>query len=166
MPVIGDSSVKGAAAVSRVVFCSGKIYYDLDAARREKKLENVAIVRLEQYYPFPAEQLRAQLETYSNATEVLWVQEEPRNMGAWDFVDERLLALLYQGQTLRYVGRPSGSSPATGSSKRHAAEQAAVIAEALEGEGKPALAQGQTVIETTDKQPQPQQHPQPTRAAG
>ena len=166
MPVISDSSVRDAKAVSRVVLCSGKIYYDLDAARREKKLENVAIVRLEQYYPFPAEQLRAQLETYSNATEVLWVQEEPRNMGAWDFVDERLLALLYQGQTLRYVGRPSGSSPATGSSKRHAAEQAAVIAEALEGEGKPALAHGQKVIETTDKQPQPQPQPQPTRAAG
>ncbi len=152
-PVLGDNEAN-AKAVKRVVLCSGKVYYDLAAQRAEKKLENVAIVRLEQYYPFPAEQLTNELGKYAQASEVLWVQEEPRNLGAWDFVDERLLTLLNEGQTLRYVGRPSGSSPATGSSKRHAAEQAAVVAEALEGEGKPTFAFGQKVVETREKQPQ------------
>ena len=152
-PVLGDTTVNP-SAVNRVVLCSGKVYYDLAAQRREKKIENVAIVRLEQYYPFPAEQLTAELAKYSSASEVLWVQEEPRNMGAWDFVDERLLSLLADGQTLRYVGRASGSSPATGSSKRHAAEQQALVVEALEGEGKPTFAFGQKVIDTREKQAQ------------
>jgi 2-oxoglutarate dehydrogenase E1 component len=152
-PVLVDDTVS-AKAVTRVIVCSGKIYYDLAQQRAEKKLANVAIARLEQYYPFPAEQLAAELAKYTQATQILWVQEEPRNMGAWDFVDERLLSLLTDGQTLRYVGRASGSSPATGSSKRHAAEQAAVVAEALEGEGKPTFASGQKVVETREKQPQ------------
>ncbi len=122
------------AQVKRVVLCSGKVYYDLLAERREKGVDDVAIVRMEQLYPFPAKSLPPVLARYPNA-EVVWCQEEPENMGAWTFVDRRiekvLRALGGKAQRPVYVGREEAASPATGSAKVHAAEQDALVKQAL-----------------------------------
>jgi 2-oxoglutarate dehydrogenase E1 component len=118
-------------AVSRIVFCSGKVYYDLLLAREERKIEDVALVRVEQLYPFAADQASEILKSYPIA-EVLWVQEEPRNMGPWHFISDQLQPLLdATGRELRYVGRRESASPATGSGKRHQQEQSAIIEDAL-----------------------------------
>jgi 2-oxoglutarate dehydrogenase E1 component len=121
-------------AVRRVVVCTGKVYYDLLAERRAKGIDDVAIVRLEQMYPFPENTLGRVLAPYRNA-EVVWCQEEPENMGAWHFVDRRIEAVLTKNANAaarpRYIGRPSAASPATGLARAHAAEQAALVAAAL-----------------------------------
>ncbi len=125
------------AAVTRVVFCSGKVYYDLIAAREERRVNHVAIVRLEQLYPFPAEQITAVLADYPGASELVWAQEEPKNMGPWRFVNELFANELRQPlgppnrRTLRYAGRAESASPATGSHKRHQQELADMLTEAL-----------------------------------
>ncbi len=123
-----------ASKVKRVVLCTGKVYYDLLAARREQRIDNVAIVRLEQLYPFPNLSLPKILSQYKNA-ELVWCQEEPENMGAWTFVDRRIEKTLGQieikAKRPRYVGRIEAASPATGLAKVHAAEQAALVNEAL-----------------------------------
>jgi 2-oxoglutarate dehydrogenase E1 component len=120
--------------VTRVVLCSGKVYYDLLAARREAGLNRVAILRIEQLYPFPEVILAKLLAPYSNA-EVVWCQEEPENMGAWTFADRRIERVLgkVESKSRRpiYVGREAAASPATGHAKTHAAQQAALVAEAL-----------------------------------
>ena len=121
--------------VKRVVLCSGKVYYDLYAERNERGIEDVAIVRVEQLYPFPNVSLKEQLVRYKNA-DVVWCQEEPANMGAWTFVDRRIEALLEDigGVAKRpsYAGRIEAASPATGLAKRHAREQAALVDQALQ----------------------------------
>lgn len=117
-------------AVRRVVLCSGKVYYDLLAERREKGISDVAILRLEQLYPFPEKTLGRELAPYHNA-ELVWCQEEPENAGPWTFVDRRLEKALGGGKRPRYVGREAAASPATGSARAHAAQQAALVAEAL-----------------------------------
>jgi 2-oxoglutarate dehydrogenase complex dehydrogenase (E1) component-like enzyme len=109
--------------------CAGKLWYELDGFRREHARTGVALVRVEQPYPYPGRDLRAALDLYPGATEVVWAQEEPRNMGAWGFVAERLGDELPPGKRLRYVGRPRSASPATGSNRRHVAEQEAVVTE-------------------------------------
>lgn len=119
--VIDDASVK-ATSVKRIVFCSGKIYYDLDEQRVKAGNTDTAIVRLEQLYPFPQGQLDALLKKYKNAKEFMWVQEEPENMGPWTHVSRR-----FKGVSLQYVGRGESASPATGFSKKHAAEQQAIL---------------------------------------
>jgi 2-oxoglutarate dehydrogenase E1 component len=120
--------------VRRVVLCTGKVYYDLLNERREQGIRDVAIVRLEQIYPFPTNSLRAALSQYPNA-ELVWCQEEPENMGAWTFVDRRLEKLLggldIAAKRPAYVGRKEAASPATGLAKVHAAEQAALVRSAL-----------------------------------
>jgi 2-oxoglutarate dehydrogenase E1 component len=122
------------AAVKRVVMCSGKVYYDLLHARRERKIDDVAIIRLEQLYPFPAVTLSQVVGRYKNA-EFVWCQEEPANMGAWSFVDPRIEQVLsgldIKANRARYVGRPEAASTATGLLKRHNAEQAKLVAAAL-----------------------------------
>jgi 2-oxoglutarate dehydrogenase complex dehydrogenase (E1) component-like enzyme len=123
---IGDSL--DPALVSRIVFCSGKVYYDLLAEREAKKTENIALVRLEQLYPFPTDQIDEILARYKSDVELIWAQEEPRNMGAWRFIGGRFRLL---GRNVRYVGRSSSASPATGSSKRHVAEQTRLVREAI-----------------------------------
>lgn len=132
--VIGDSTV-AAKSVKRVVICTGKVYYDLLEKRTAQDLKSVALVRLEQMYPFPAATLKAELAKYPNATEIVWCQEEPENMGAWTFVDRRiedvLVALGGKATRPRYAGRKAAASPATGSLKVHNAEQAALVADAL-----------------------------------
>jgi 2-oxoglutarate dehydrogenase E1 component len=120
--------------VKRVVLCSGKVYYDLLAERREKGITDIAIVRIEQLYPFPVLSLPPVLAQYRNA-EVVWCQEEPENMGAWNFVDRRIEKILgglnVAAKRPSYVGREAAASPATGLAKTHAAEQAALVRSAL-----------------------------------
>jgi 2-oxoglutarate dehydrogenase E1 component len=120
--------------VRRVVLCSGKVYFDLAKARAEAGADRVAIVRVEQLYPFPAEALGCILARRRNA-ELVWCQEEPQNMGAWNFVDRRLEAALagldIAARRARFVGRAEAASPAAGLFKRHVEEQARLVAEAL-----------------------------------
>jgi len=120
--------------VKRVVLCSGKVYYDLVAERRAKAINDVAIIRVEQLYPFPSVSLPKQLVRYPNA-EIVWCQEEPENMGAWTFVDRRIEKLLtglnVKAKRPTYVGRVEAASPATGLAKTHAAEQTALVQAAL-----------------------------------
>ena len=120
-------------AVTRVVICSGKVYYDLLTERRDKKLNHVAIIRIEQLYPFPVISLPRILAPYTNA-EIVWCQEEPANNGAWTFVDRRIEKVMTGlGRSVRpiYAGREDAASPATGLARVHAQQQAALVAEAL-----------------------------------
>ncbi|HWI26473.1 MAG TPA: 2-oxoglutarate dehydrogenase E1 component [Stellaceae bacterium] len=127
-PLVADDKVK------RVVLCSGKVYYDLRQARRERKIRDVAIVRIEQLHPFPAKALADSIARYRNA-EIVWCQEEPQNMGAWTFLDRRIEQVLVElggkSKRPRYVGRPEAAATATGLLKRHNAEQAKLVDEAL-----------------------------------
>jgi 2-oxoglutarate dehydrogenase E1 component len=120
--------------VRRVVLCSGKVYYDLLADRQARKINDVALIRMEQLYPFPDEPLADELAKYPNA-EVVWCQEEPENMGAWSFVDRRiekvLVSLKHKAVRPRYAGRHEMASTATGLLRRHNQEQAALVEQAL-----------------------------------
>jgi 2-oxoglutarate dehydrogenase E1 component len=118
-------------AVRRVLLCSGKVYYDLLVNRTERVIDNVAIVRVEQLYPFPADQLSAVLGQYPEDAEVDWVQEESINAGAWSFVHPRIDALIGPERRVRYVGRDEGASPATGSYKLHQQELVQLLNEAF-----------------------------------
>jgi 2-oxoglutarate dehydrogenase E1 component len=115
--------------VERVIFCSGKVYYDLLNYRQEKKITNAQIVRLEQLYPLAEDKLHALLEAYDRATKFIWCQEESQNMGAWTFIEPRLRSLL--GKTILYAGRNASASPAVGALAIHKREQACVIEEAF-----------------------------------
>ena len=120
-PVIDDTSITDKSAVKRVVLHAGKIHYDLLAEAEKRQLKDVALVRLEQYYPLPQEQLKAVLAQYPDA-ELVWAQEEPENMGAWPFICLELAKRLTPGRTISVASRPASASPATGSSKRSAQE--------------------------------------------
>ncbi len=147
-PVIPDSEIKTPESVSRIVLCSGKVYYDLLEARRKAGIENVPVIRLEQFYPFPEQRLRELLSGYAGAREVIWAQEEPKNMGGWTFVHERLEKILSEGEPI-YVGRAPSASPATGSYAIHQIEQEKLLAEALAVSRESAAVQ-------QDAKPQPQ----------
>lgn len=130
-PVLVDAETREGA--NAVVVCSGRVYYDLEAARRDRGVDDVAIVRIEELYPFPAAQLREALRPHSQA-EIVWCQDEPENMGAWSFVDRRLQAVLRQlgrPPAVRYAGRPANPSPAPGFKVNYEREQRAVIDMAL-----------------------------------
>jgi 2-oxoglutarate dehydrogenase E1 component len=131
VPIIDDAEIANPQSVERLVLCSGKVYYDLVEGRRQADLKNVAIVRMEQFYPFPQTRLREVLARYSRARQLVWVQEEPKNMGGWSFVEQRLENLLPACERPIYVGRAASASPATGSYSIHQAEQAKLVAEAL-----------------------------------
>jgi 2-oxoglutarate dehydrogenase E1 component len=129
--VIDDHTVDP-KQVTRVLFCSGKVYYDLAAAREQRKAHGVAIVRLEQMYPFPQGLIESVLGRFSPKAEVYWVQEEPKNMGPWRYVLEQFLSLLESTRRmLRYAGRPEYASPAAGTLKRHEQEQAELVNDAF-----------------------------------
>jgi 2-oxoglutarate dehydrogenase E1 component len=130
-PVIDDAEVSDPSVIERVVLCSGKVYYDAAEARRKSGITNVSIVRLEQFYPFPLTRLREILNRYSNSKQLVWLQEEPKNMGGWTFMEERLVRLVPQGERPIYVGRSASASPATGSYAIHQLEQAKLVHEAL-----------------------------------
>jgi 2-oxoglutarate dehydrogenase E1 component len=128
-PIIGDSV--DPAGVERLIVCSGKVYYDLMTEREKDSAERIAILRLEQFYPFPQILLQQWLAAYPFAKELVWAQEEPQNMGGWNFMRPRLEALLRDDQELRYVGRTASASPATGSYTIHQLEQQQLVREAL-----------------------------------
>ncbi|MET7356951.1 multifunctional oxoglutarate decarboxylase/oxoglutarate dehydrogenase thiamine pyrophosphate-binding subunit/dihydrolipoyllysine-residue succinyltransferase subunit [Streptomyces sp. NPDC005562] len=138
-PVIGDASVE-ASAVRKVVFCAGKLYYDLEAERQKRGATDTAIIRIERLYPLPGAELQAEIAKYPNAEKYLWAQEEPANQGAWPFIALNLIdhldlavgADIPHGERLRRISRPHGSSPAVGSAKRHQAEQEQLISEVFE----------------------------------
>jgi 2-oxoglutarate dehydrogenase E1 component len=124
--------------VRRVVFCSGKVFYDLRAARRERGITNIPLVRIAQLYPFPHEHFRAELERYRHAEEIVWCQEEPRNQGAWRGIQHYLERHLLPHQKLTYAGRPSSAAPAPGYKSLHDKQQKELVRLALTpGEGLP-----------------------------
>jgi 2-oxoglutarate dehydrogenase E1 component len=123
-------------ATRRVLVCCGKVYYALLEAREDHGFEDVAIVRLEQLHPFPFDELRKTLVRYA-AHEVVWVQEEPWNMGGWSYVSDRITRVLPEGRGLRYVGRPESASPATGSYRLHEEEQAEFVRESFAAKAMP-----------------------------
>ncbi|HEX8287042.1 MAG TPA: multifunctional oxoglutarate decarboxylase/oxoglutarate dehydrogenase thiamine pyrophosphate-binding subunit/dihydrolipoyllysine-residue succinyltransferase subunit [Pyrinomonadaceae bacterium] len=130
-PVIDDAKITDKTKVRRVVVCSGKVFYDLDAGRTDANDNRTAIVRLEQFYPFPAEKLREVFASYPNATEIFWTQEEPQNMGGWFFVQNRISEILPENIELKYVGREASASPATGSYAIHELEQKQIVDQSL-----------------------------------
>jgi 2-oxoglutarate dehydrogenase E1 component len=129
--VIPDETVDG-AKVRRIVLCAGKVYYDLAAERRRRKRDDVAIVRLEQYYPLSGALTKA-LAGYREGTPVVWVQEEPSNMGAWYFLNARKAEFFGGRHPLTVVSRPESASPATGSKAAHDLEQKILLDEAFAG---------------------------------
>ncbi len=130
-PVIADGRELDKSAVRRIALCSGKVYYDLEVARENDQVADVAVVRLEQFYPFPATALTEIIASYPNATELVWTQEEPQNMGGWTFVEPRLRAILPDNVNLRYIGRTPSASPATGSYAIHDLEQHQLVSRTL-----------------------------------
>ena len=129
--VIDESDDLPAPGVRRVVFCSGKVYFDLLKARRKDGIRDVALVRVEQLYPFPTEDYEAVIARYPNAREVVWCQEEPQNQGAWYQIRHRLQEPLGQRRIVLYAGRAPAAAPATGIGKIHEAEQQSLIDAAL-----------------------------------
>lgn len=125
--VIGESKAIKADKVKRVVVCSGKVYYDLAKKREEKAADDVAIVRVEQLYPFPHKAFAAELKRFPNATEVVWTQDEPQNQGAWFFVQHYIIENMLEGQKLAYSGRAASASPAVGYSHLHQEQQKALV---------------------------------------
>ena len=130
-PVIEDESAER-DKVKRIVLCSGKVFYDLEAGRAAASEQRAAIVRLEQFYPFPADALKEIFAAYQNASELIWAQEEPQNMGGWFFVEPRLRAIKPDAMSLRFIGRSASASPATGSYSIHELEQKQIVAESLD----------------------------------
>ena len=129
--VLPDPTVEDPTTVTRLVLCSGKIYYDIQAHERRDEASTVAVGRMELLYPFPAVALEGLIGRYPNLTEVVWAQEEPRNMGGLTFVGPRLRGVVPRKIPLSYAARPERASPAEGKAAKHARHQAAVILEAL-----------------------------------
>ncbi|HEX6832237.1 MAG TPA: 2-oxoglutarate dehydrogenase E1 component [Rudaea sp.] len=131
--VIPDSTAKAGKPVRRVVLCSGKVYYDLveDAAKR--KVDDVAIIRVEQLYPFPRNEVKAEIAKYPAAKEIVWCQEEPMNQGAWYQIQHHLLASIGDEHSLHYAGRIRSPAPAAGHLPDHVVEQNALVEQALVG---------------------------------
>jgi 2-oxoglutarate dehydrogenase E1 component len=121
------------SAVTRIVFCSGKVYFDLLKSRRDAKVDTVAIVRIEQLYPFPSEEYEAILRKYPNAREIVWCQEEPQNQGAWYQIRHRLQSKLSAKDELLYAGRAGAAAPATGIAALHEQQQKNLVTAALQG---------------------------------
>jgi 2-oxoglutarate dehydrogenase E1 component len=127
-PVLGDpEAATHAEDVTRLILCSGKIYTDLVGGDHRKNAPNVALARIEELYPFPKEELQVQFDRYPNLHEVVWVQEEPRNMGAWPFIAPRLRDMVDGSLPFRYEGRPQRASPAEGYMDKHVAEQQRIV---------------------------------------
>ncbi len=127
-----DDATATPERVRRVLLCSGKVYYELAKLRTKTETDDVAIVRVEQFYPFPEELLQRALARYRKAEECVWVQEESQNMGGWSFMEPRLRALGYPAE---YVGRDASASPATGSHEVHKREQEELVEAAIRGNG-------------------------------
>jgi 2-oxoglutarate dehydrogenase E1 component len=125
--VLPEIETLDASRVKKLVLCSGKVYYDLLQAREDRSISDVAILRIEQLYPFPTAELKKQLEKYPNVVEVIWCQEEPQNQGAWFTSQHHMLECLNKEQHLRYAGREFAAAPAVGSYALHLKQQQAFI---------------------------------------
>ncbi len=132
-PLLDDRDIHDPSTIRRVVLCSGKVYYDLRETQRQQVIEGVAIVRIEQLYPFPDELLDQVLGRYPSMESLVWCQEEPENQGAWNQVKHRFVAHLKTGVALTYAGRPVCAAPAVGQFHRHIEEQKNVVMSALLG---------------------------------
>jgi 2-oxoglutarate dehydrogenase E1 component len=122
--VIGETDDKIVAGkVKRVIACSGKVCYDLVNSRKTRGVSDVAIIRVEQLYPFPHKSFAAELKKFPNATELVWCQDEPQNQGPWFQIQHNIFESLESGQRLAYAGRPASASPAVGYSDKHNAQQ-------------------------------------------
>jgi 2-oxoglutarate dehydrogenase E1 component len=131
LPVIGETNQDiGAQAVKRVLVCSGKVYYDLIAARKERGIYHVAVLRVEQLYPFAHKSFETELVKYPNAVEIIWVQDEPQNQGPWFYVQHHLYRHMRKGQKLGYAGRAASASPAVGYMAKHLEQQKALLEQA------------------------------------
>ncbi len=130
-PVIGEIDDLVPGEVERIVLCAGKVYFDLLEQRRSEKLKNVAIVRIEQLYPFPTDEYLAAVDRYPNAHEIVWCQEEPQNQGSWYQVRHRLQEGLSPGHVLLYAGRPGAAAPAVGVYQMHVEQQQSLVTAAL-----------------------------------
>lgn len=130
-PIITETEQMTAEHAERVVFCSGKVYYDLLQTRREKEIDRVAIVRIEELYPFPVADYAKTIKSYGNAKEIVWCQEEPQNQGAWYQIRHRLQAPLESDHKLFYAGRHGAAAPASGVYALHVKQQQALVFAAL-----------------------------------
>jgi 2-oxoglutarate dehydrogenase E1 component len=139
--VIGDSAALEAKSVRRIIVCSGKVYYDLLAYQRENKIADIAVIRLEQQYPFPHVDFKAEVAKYPNAREVVWCQEEPQNQSAWYRLRAYLRGDIADTQLLTYAGRPISASPAVGYLSKHIEQQKQLVQDAFAAE----LASGEMV---------------------
>ncbi|MBK7791168.1 MAG: 2-oxoglutarate dehydrogenase E1 component [Betaproteobacteria bacterium] len=142
--VIGETEKITARNVRRVILCSGKVYYELLAHRREHRIADVAIIRFEQLYPFPHDDFKAQLAKFPNAKEIVWCQEEPQNQGAWYRLRAYFRADARPKQLIAYAGRPVSASPAVGYMSKHVAQQKQLIEEAF----APKLSEGEMLVGT------------------
>jgi 2-oxoglutarate dehydrogenase E1 component len=129
--VIGEHRELPAKKVKRVVLCAGKVYYDLLEEAEKRELSDVALVRVEQLYPFPRPEVSAELAKYPTAKEVIWCQEEPMNQGAWFQIRHHLQACVSAKHTLSYAGRARSAAPAAGHPNTHVAEQTALVEQAM-----------------------------------
>ena len=130
--VIGEANAEIVAEkVKRIIVCSGKVYYDLVKARTDRKANDVAILRVEQLYPFPHKAFASETKRYPNATDVVWCQDEPQNQGAWFFVQHYIHENMTEGQRLGYAGRPASASPAVGYAHLHQEQQKALLEQAF-----------------------------------
>jgi 2-oxoglutarate dehydrogenase E1 component len=137
--VIDDQAAREHPAdITRMVLCSGKVYVDVLAAIGNEPLQSTAVVRIEELYSFPAEELREVVSGYPALQEVVWLQEEPRNMGAWRYIAPLLRELIADDVELAYVGRDASASPSEGSLVLHTIEQKRIVDQALHGEIQPA----------------------------
>jgi len=132
--IIDEIDTIDAAQTQRVVFCSGKVYFDLLKARRQSGQRDIALVRIEQLYPFPIDEYQSVLARYANASSLVWCQEEPQNQGAWFQIRHRLQDLAPSRQVF-FAGRPAAAAPATGIYKLHEAEQRRLVETALTATG-------------------------------
>jgi 2-oxoglutarate dehydrogenase E1 component len=134
--VIPEIDAHDPKKVTKVVLCCGKVYYDLLQMRRDENLNHIALIRIEQLYPFPQKALTAELEKYPGTKEVIWCQEEPQNQGVWFSSQHHIQACLSKEMPLIYAGRGFAAAPAAGSPALHAQEQQALVEQALLGTTK------------------------------
>jgi 2-oxoglutarate dehydrogenase E1 component len=131
MEIINYNTITETSKIHRIILTSGKLYYELKRFREENKIENAAIIRIEQFYPYEKEMIENAIHSYPNAKKIIWVQEEPGNMGAWGFLYPRLIKSIDKRQDLSYSGRPESASPAVGSAKISTIQEKELLVEAF-----------------------------------
>jgi multifunctional 2-oxoglutarate metabolism enzyme len=130
--ILDDKSIKNKLSITKIILTSGKVYYDLVKYREANKISNISIIRIEQYYPFKSDRLKLILKSYPNSTNIIWVQEEPENMGAWNFLSAKISELITENQTLVCVSRLESASPAVGSAKISSQQQNNLVKETFQ----------------------------------